>query len=182
MFSYKLREIPIEKLLELYKEGNPDAFTEFYRRTNKFVFNLIRLKVPSQSHAEDVFQDVYLRVHKYILTYDSERKAMVWLTSIARNTLVDFYKANAKKELPDSDAVDLVTVEGSQVDDIKFKDALVQLYKELSEEEAEMVIDRVIHGDSFDELALKYEITSVNARQKITRLFKKLRLTFKGDV
>lgn len=180
-FSYELSGTPLEKLLELYREGNPDAFTEFYKRTNKFIYNFLRTYLSAADEADEVFQETYFRIHKYVSTYDTSKKAIVWLISISRNCLRDYLRVKMKNKemmvnelsenLASSDRADAL---------IKLESLISEICAELTREETKILLDRLLQEDSYEELAQKYGVTTETARQRVSRILRKLKDTLKN--
>jgi RNA polymerase sigma-70 factor (ECF subfamily) len=78
----------------------------------------IRKRVPDETVAEDLLQEVFLKIHMHIEALQDTRKLESWMYQIARNTIIDFYR-NSKptisldkpeiqdlpEELPDDDII-----------------------------------------------------------------------------
>lgn len=84
----KLKEI--EDLVNEHQRG----IVGFHYR---FVGNL--------ADAEDLAQETFIKVYKKINTLKDPKKAKSWLYSIARNTVIDFFRRNKNKEIALSDAM-----------------------------------------------------------------------------
>lgn len=54
-------------------------------------------RVSNNSHAEDILQDVFVKIHKSISSIEDETKLRSWVYQIARNTIVDYYRKNKIK-------------------------------------------------------------------------------------
>jgi RNA polymerase sigma-70 factor (ECF subfamily) len=84
------------------------AVAELYDRHSRLVFSVIRRIVGSQSDAEDVLQETFVRVWSRADTYDAALGSPVtWLTRIARNRAVDRIRtrqtrADVDAPLPDT--------------------------------------------------------------------------------
>ena len=53
----------------------------------------IRRRVADQHSAEDILQDVFLKIHSRIETLHDEDRLSSWIYQIARNAIVDYYRA-----------------------------------------------------------------------------------------
>ncbi|MFH1114659.1 MAG: RNA polymerase sigma factor SigZ [Pseudomonadota bacterium] len=63
----------------------------------------IRRRVPDEEVAEDILQDVFLKIQSQIGTLEDVRKSRYWLFRIARNTIIDYYRTRKTTvELPDN--------------------------------------------------------------------------------
>jgi RNA polymerase sigma-70 factor, ECF subfamily len=64
----------------------------------------IRKRVNDPQDAEDVLQDVFIKIHNRIDTLQDEQRLVAWLYQITRNTIIDHYR----KQRPWVDLSDLV--------------------------------------------------------------------------
>lgn len=55
----------------------------------------IRRRVPDPHSAEDILQDVFLKIHARIDTLHSRDRVAAWIYQIARNAIADYYRAAA---------------------------------------------------------------------------------------
>ncbi len=168
------KTLSLEELLELYKGSSPEAFNEFFNRTKKLVYNYLRKRLGNASDADDVFQETYLRVHKYVYTYNPEKKAIVWLMFIARHAMIDRCNAR-KKEMANSEMVDRLVAKDATDEQSMFSSLVNHLFKDLSSEEVSLISSRIFNEDSYEDIAREYGISEVNARQKISRVLKRFR-------
>ena len=53
-------------------------------------------RVPDNQSAEDILQDVFLKVHAHIDTLKEEDKLPAWIYQIARNAITDYYRQQQK--------------------------------------------------------------------------------------
>ena len=78
-----------EALMLEYRRGNTRAFNVLLLRHQRPVYNFLVRHVGDRTLAEDMLQDVFLRVIKGAATYKREAKFTTWLYTIARNLCVD---------------------------------------------------------------------------------------------
>ena len=104
-----------EDLALACKKHNEQAFAELMKRYVKQIYNFSRQYIRTSEDAEDVAQDTFFKVWKYIGQYSAGRKFRPWLFTIARNTALDFIKK--KKALSFSDLDD-------DENDLRFADTL----------------------------------------------------------
>lgn len=82
----------LEALLEAYQDGSLKAFDEFFLKTKDPFFLYIRRRVGNSEVAQDVTQDVYFRLHRYISSFKKgEGKALYWVLSIIQNCIFDHW-------------------------------------------------------------------------------------------
>lgn len=87
-----------EKLVARFIKGDKNAFSLLIERYLKQIYNFIYRLVGDPHTAEDLSQEVFLKVWKNISRFDQNRSFKTWLFTIAKNTAYDFLKK--KKSLP----------------------------------------------------------------------------------
>ena len=78
-----------EGLMLRYQKGDVRAFEILLGRHRKPVFNFVLRYVGEPAHAEDLLQEVFLRLIKGADAYQKQAKFTTWLYTIARNLCVD---------------------------------------------------------------------------------------------
>ena len=59
--------------------------------------------MPDRHSAEDILQDVFLKIHTRIDTLHQQERVAAWIYQIARNAIVDYYRAQRPTtELPET--------------------------------------------------------------------------------
>jgi RNA polymerase sigma-70 factor (ECF subfamily) len=83
-------------------------WTEFGDRLRTFIAR----RVESDADADDLLQDVFLRIHRHVNTVECHERLVSWLFQVTRNAIADYYRAPARRrELPAGAPQDL---EGEQ--------------------------------------------------------------------
>ena len=102
----KLHEV--QALVMRAKKGEADAFDALYRRYANSVFLYIYVRVRHRQTAEDLTSHVFLRVLSKIGSFKWQGKDFAaWLTTIARNLIIDHYKkVSQRKELAVADLLE----------------------------------------------------------------------------
>src|SRR5512146_3089289 len=78
-----------EMLMVRYQRGAREAFADLVRRHKTPVYNFVLRYVRSGNTAEDVTQDVFLRVVQNAAEFKHEARFSTWLYTIARNLCID---------------------------------------------------------------------------------------------
>ena len=79
-----------ETIISLIVQAQTGALSELYDRYGRLVFSLAVGSLGDQATAEEITQDVFLRVWQRAGQYRADRgKVSTWLTSIARNRAID---------------------------------------------------------------------------------------------
>jgi RNA polymerase sigma factor (sigma-70 family) len=94
---------PDAQLVELCLRGEGTAWEELVRRHARRVFNLCYRFTGNGAEAEDLSQEVFLRVYRTIGSYREAYGGFpTWLTSVTRNLLVDHYRRTRRDRITDS--------------------------------------------------------------------------------
>lgn len=79
-----------EDLLVLIYQKDEKAFTHLYDMYSKSLFAVINTLVKNREEAEDVLQEVFVKIWKNIDSYhESKGRFYTWILNIARNTSID---------------------------------------------------------------------------------------------
>jgi RNA polymerase sigma factor (sigma-70 family) len=78
------------ELLQGLQLHDEQAFSYLYDRYSKALFTIISQIIPQQEAAEDVLQDVFLKIWQNIKSYDPGKgRLYTWMLNIARNGAID---------------------------------------------------------------------------------------------
>jgi RNA polymerase sigma-70 factor, ECF subfamily len=93
-----------EQLMHAYRDGNPRAFELLLARHERMVWNFLRRSVGDPTLAEDLLQEVFLRVIKARAEWKGEAKFTTWVYAIARNLCVDHARRAVHRDARSLDA------------------------------------------------------------------------------
>src|SRR5882724_12365754 len=81
------------EIIEHARRGDPLAWEKLVIRYSKRVYNLCYRFVERADQAEDLTQDVFVKVFRNLNNYKPETGSFVtWLMSVSRNLLIDHYR------------------------------------------------------------------------------------------
>jgi len=92
-----------EDLLARYTSGDPSAFAELVRRHEASVYNFVLRHVRSAPVAEDVVQDVFLRIVQGARDFKGQSRFSTWCFTIARNLCIDHLRKAVLRKHPSLD-------------------------------------------------------------------------------
>lgn len=75
-----------------HREGDPDAFTELYRRFHPRLVSLIRGRLGDDATAQDMAQEALFRALQKFDAFDVSRPLWPWLRRIALNSMIDLVR------------------------------------------------------------------------------------------
>lgn len=173
------------ELVTLYVKGNESCLVELINRHQQKLFSFIYNKVKNQELAEDLFQDVFIKVINSLKLnkYNEEGKFSNWIIRVARNHLMDYFRDNVKMRTfsgtEDFDVFDVVVVdEGIKPEsyDKRFeRKKMRQMIQGLPKEMREVVILRTYFDMSFSEIAQLQEVGINTALGRMHNALKHLR-------
>jgi len=152
------------------------VYTEFHRS----LLTYVRSKIRSKEDAEDILQNVFVKISANADSLSEKEKIQNWLFTVTRNAVIDYYRVNAKKknvELNESIAEQLLDDEST--DPTKGLDNCVSTMIALLPEEYKSIIeDAEINGISQKELAEKYGMAYSSMRTRVQRGRERLKQLF----
>jgi RNA polymerase sigma-70 factor (ECF subfamily) len=170
------------ELVKLYVKGNESCLVELINRHQQKLFSFIYKKVKNQELAEDLFQDVFIKVINSLKLnkYNEEGKFSNWIIRVARNHLMDYFRDNVKMRTfsgtEDFDVFDVVIVDegykpenaDKNIEKKKMRNMIMGLPKEMRE----VVILRTYFDMSFNEIA---QLQSVGINTALGRMHNALK-------
>jgi RNA polymerase sigma-70 factor (ECF subfamily) len=83
--------------------GDAVAWEEIVQRYNRRIYNICYRFAGSADDAQDLTQEVFIKMYRTLNSYDVERGAfMTWVTTITRNLLVDHFRKSKQDRVTDS--------------------------------------------------------------------------------
>ncbi|HXJ17758.1 MAG TPA: sigma-70 family RNA polymerase sigma factor [Candidatus Polarisedimenticolia bacterium] len=149
------------------------------RRHTRRVYNLCYRFTGNAAAAEDLSQDVFLRVYRTLGSYQPQYGAFAtWLTSVARNLLVDHYRRTRRDRLTDSieDAMPQLEEKHSMTrapdrlaEGAELSAQLQRGLARLSPELREAVILRDLQGLEYNEIRTVLQVPEGTVKSRINR-------------
>lgn len=91
---------------------NPETTTQIWEEFSQSLYRFIRARVSDPDDADDILQDVFLKIHTHIDSLQGDDRLASWLYQVTRNTIIDHYRAKRPvDELPETLAVDPLPIE-----------------------------------------------------------------------
>lgn len=167
----------IEKELIL-RAGSGDmiAFHEIYKRTGGFVYTLA-FRVTNRKHdAEEVVQDVFLKVYKGLPTFKFQAAFKTWLYRITMNTALNYIKRKQRiitNDIEQEDEAVLFTpaLAGRNLETEEAEKKLQELLGRLNPDQRACLVLREIEGLDYQTIAghLGIKMNTVRSRLKRAR-------------
>jgi RNA polymerase sigma-70 factor (ECF subfamily) len=102
------------RLLQRIAARDTAALAELYDRHCRLLFSLIVRIVGDRGEAEEILQEVFVRVWTRVEMYDAEMAApLPWMVRVARNRAIDRLRARRVRAAVDTPALDLAALEAT---------------------------------------------------------------------
>jgi RNA polymerase sigma factor (sigma-70 family) len=170
---------PDAQLVQLCLRGEGPAWEELVRRHTRRVYNLCYRFTGNGAEAEDLSQEVFLRIYRTLASYrEAYGGFATWLTSVTRNLLVDHYRRTRRDRITDSldDALPKLEEKhsaGRAPDKLALAGELSrqvqQALSHLSPELREAVILRDLQGLDYREIQVVLQVPEGTVKSRINR-------------
>jgi RNA polymerase sigma factor (sigma-70 family) len=164
-------------LIERCLGGDQVAWEEIVRRHWRKVFNLAYKFVGRHDEAEDLTQDIFLKIFRALHTFDRRANFQTWLISISRNLCIDHYRSVRKERetmARDIDASDLMPASRErgphgELEQIDLRHLIKLALAELPEALRQAVVMRDLKEYSYQEIADELGLPEGTVKSRINR-------------
>ena len=174
----KLNKLTDDMLVAAYAEGDNKAFDALLMRHQSRVFSYICTIVKNRDIADDIFQETFIKAITTIRQgrYSETGKFTSWITRIAHNLIIDFYRQDKSDTTVSSDDETVDILNSKDLTEGNIEDFLVdsQINKDihriigaLPESQREVLDMRFFRDMSFKEIA---EATGVSINTALGRM------------
>lgn len=167
-----------EQLVKAYAQGNNEAFDTLLKRHQERIFNYILRIIKNEDIANDIFQETFV---KAILTikqgrYTENGKFPAWISRIAHNLIIDYYRQEKSENLQSADLDDVDILNRKELCEETIEDVIIThqiredvkyLIKELPQLQRDVLKMRYYQNLSFKEIA---ELTGVSINTALGRM------------
>ena len=167
-----------EQLISLYVDGKNEAFDELLERHKDRLFMYIYHSVKNDDVANDIFQDTFVKAITTIKQgrYVENGHFPAWITRIAHNLIIDYYRQVRAENLQSTDDTDTNILNRKYLADVTVEDTLIttqihndvrKLIKALPASQREVLVMRYYRNMSFKEIA---DTTGVSINTALGRM------------
>jgi RNA polymerase sigma-70 factor (ECF subfamily) len=170
--EHEPHEVSDEKLMARYVGGDAAAFETLFARYEPRAYAFFLRRAGSAERAQDLYQELFLRIHRARDAYDPRRPFAPWLFQIAHRLLVDdLRRAYRSREVP----LDPRDLRSSAASAESVENELRRILGSLTVEEGYVLVSSKVHGLDYRELAAQLG-KSVDAVKKMaSRSMQRLR-------
>ena len=167
-----------DQLVAMYAEGNNEAFDTLLNRHQQRVYSYILHIVKDEELADDIFQETFVKAIMTIKQgrYTESGKFSAWISRIAHNLIIDFYRQEKSENTVSADNEDTDLLNRRDLCDDNIEDQMVteqihtdirRLINALPESQREVLIMRYYKDMSFKEIA---DATGVSINTALGRM------------
>ena len=165
------------RLIDRCLGGDDAAWEQVVARFKRKVFHIAYKFTGRHEAAEDLTQEVFLKVFKSLDKFNRDADFSTWLSSVARNYCIDHYRASKREKevvVEDLVAFDLAPASvGSNphraLEDRDRRSFLRKGLLALPEKLREAVVLRDLHGLSYQEMAERLHLPEGTVKSRINR-------------
>ena len=166
-----------DELIERCLAGDQQAWDLIVRQHWRKVFNLAYKFVGRHDEAEDLAQDIFVKIFKALHTFDRRANFQTWLISISRNLCIDHYRSVRKERetmARDVDASQLSPVSRErgphgQLEQLDLRLIIRRALAELPATLREAVVLRDLKEFSYQEIADQLGLPEGTVKSRINR-------------
>ncbi len=166
--------------------GDAEAWEEIVRQYNRRIYNVCYRFTGSADTAEDLAQEVFIKMYRTLSTYSPEKGAFsTWIMTMTRNLLVDHFRKSKQDRVTDSldagvtEEEDSITL-GDRIQDGKpsaddrierreTQQMVQKAIQKLSPELREAVILRDLQDMDYKEIAVALKVPEGTVKSRINR-------------
>lgn len=166
-----------DRLIEQCLAGDQSAWEQIVRQNWRKVFNVAYKFVGRHEEAEDLTQDIFLKIFKALGTFDRRANFQTWIVSISRNLCIDHYRSVRKERQTIAREVDTGDLQPASPDRTPYaaaehKDLRAMLREALQVLPATLrtaVVLRDLQELSYQEIAEKLDLPEGTVKSRINR-------------
>ena len=167
-----------EAIMEAVKNGDLQQLTLLFERYNKRIYNFLARMTMDGALAEDLTQNVFIRIIKYRSSYREGARFQSWIYQIARNAFADNYQAT-KNKFSDFIDVEKISDHIADSDDPSSQEEKEELLHrcmaKLPEDQREILVLTRFQQMKYEEVAELMDTTVANIKVKVHRAIIRLR-------
>jgi RNA polymerase sigma-70 factor (ECF subfamily) len=166
-----------DALIQECLNGNQAAWETIVRQHWRKVFNVAYKFVGKHDEAEDLTQDIFLKIFKALDSFDRRANFQTWIISIARNLCIDHYRSVRKERETIAREVDAgelspASTDASPLRQLEQSDLREMLRRALDQLPLTLktaVVMRDLHELSYQEIAERLGLPEGTVKSRINR-------------
>ncbi|MBL7853509.1 MAG: RNA polymerase sigma factor [Cyclobacteriaceae bacterium] len=165
-----------EQLMEAVKNGDLSKASLLFERYHVRIYNFLLRMTAHREMAEDLAQNVFVRLLRYRNTYKPELPFKAWIYQLARHAFSDYYQ-QAKKQrwVPLASATEMKDELQQALEQEELERKLISALARLDDDARELLVLTRFQHLKYDEVAAQLGLTVANVKVKVHRAIGHLR-------
>jgi RNA polymerase sigma-70 factor (ECF subfamily) len=178
----QFHEQPDSELLRQIQSGDAAAFDEIMRRYKRPIVNFVFRMLRNAQDADEIAQDVFVRVYQNLDAYRPGTKFSTWLFAMARNAAIDRLRWRARHPSESLDSAPEITASSGTAEDVGAREIGEQIagaVARLPEDQRTTLVLAEYHGMSYAEIAAVTRCSVKSVESRLYRAKQTLRQTLR---
>jgi RNA polymerase sigma-70 factor (ECF subfamily) len=165
-----------EALMARYADGDAGAFEVLFARHESKLYAFFLARSGARERAQDLYQELFLRVHRARHEYDPRRPLSPWLFQIAHRILIDDSRRAFRRREVQLEAHDPACSRAARSEaGISNRDQVRSLLALLTSEERYVLVAAKVHGLGYREVAAALGKSTDAVKKLASRAMQRLR-------
>jgi len=164
--------------MEAVKNGDLQQASVLFDRYHKRIYNFLARTTLDRALAEDLTQNVFLRMIKYRNSYKEGNRFQSWIYQVARNVFADHYQAHKNRNsnfVSVEKMSDTMNDRTEEIDQEEREKILHRSLERLNDEQRELLVLTRFQHMKYEEVAELLDTTVANVKVRVHRAIAKLR-------
>lgn len=165
------------------RNGDVAKLGTLFERYHGALFDFLSRTTGDRTAAEDLVQEVFVRILKYRRTYRTEDSCFeTWAFRIARNARADYFRKRPDPEPPPDDVLNVPAPDPSparQLESRRESQALRRAMMRLADDKRELLVLARYHGMSYEQIGQLLGVETGTIKVRVHRALKELKDIFK---
>lgn len=158
-----------QELIRDYLNGRESSLEKIILRYKDKLYAYIFTMVKCHQTTDDIFQDTFIKVINTLKSgnYNEEGKFIHWVTRIAHNLIIDYFRRNKRMPMQnstnDQDPFERIHLPSPSIEDLMIEEQIhmdvKRLIEELPQDQKDVLMMRHYQGMSFKDIAEKTDVS-----------------------
>lgn len=168
-------------LMRRYADGDASAFDELFRRYERRAFRYFIRRTGSGDRASDLYQELFLRLHRFRIRYDPNRPFAPWFFRLAHNVFVDEMRRPIHRREVALTADTATAPDFDPEQQAEQGERALQLLRLVPDEQADLIVATKVLGLAYAEVAARTGSSVDALKQSTSRALRHLRQASAGS-
>jgi RNA polymerase sigma-70 factor (ECF subfamily) len=173
------------ELVERCRSGDEAAFQQLVDAYKNLVFALIARSVQDRTRADDLAQDVFLRIHRGLTYFRGDARLSTWIYRIVANVCSEQRAQRATLLSLDDERHGADAIRGvadRQFSDLELRDRLEKAIARLPQNQRLLIAAHYLQGVQYDDLAEAFNMPLGTVKTQLYRAKRQLRRLLETDL